>query len=253
MQESALATLAFGFMLVIARVGSALLAGPGFGESDVPAQIRAALAVVLAILVYPALQTRLPPMPADFGALAVLLGLEILVGLWMGLITRVMVGALAMAGNVLSLTIGLSNVLQIDPTTGGQVAALQRMMTLAGVALFFASNLYLYPLQAIVGSYDLIAPGSSFDTGGAAELVLKAATGSFALAIRLAAPLLITSMVWQAALGFLSRLVPHIQVHLVSAPAQILGGMALLAAALTTVFAIWSTVMADQLAALPGL
>jgi flagellar biosynthetic protein FliR len=249
----ALVAMAFGFMLVIARVGSALLAGPGLGENEVPATIRIGLAAVLAILVFPALQHRLPAMPGAFGPLVALLGIEILIGLWLGLITRVMVAALAMAGNLLSLTIGLSNVLQIDPGSGTQVPALQRMLTLAAVALFFVGGLYLYPLQAIVGSYDLIAPGGSFDTGGAAELVVKAATGSFSLAIRLAAPLLITSMVWHAALGFLSRLVPHIHVHQVSAPAQILGGMALLAAGIATVFAVWSQVMADQMSGLPGL
>jgi flagellar biosynthetic protein FliR len=250
---ASLAALAFGFMLVIARVGSALLAGPGLGENDVPATIRIGLAVALAILVFPALQDRLPPMPAAFGPFAALVGMEILIGLWMGLITRLIVGALATAGNVLSLTVGLSNVLQMDPGSAAQVPALQSMLSLAAVALFFAGGLYLYPLQAIVGSYDLIAPGGAFDTGGAAELVVKAATASFSLSIRLAAPLLITSMVWHAALGFLSRLVPHIHVHQVSAPAQILGGMAMLAAGLATIFAIWSRVMAEQLSGLPGL
>ena len=250
---AALPGLAFGFMLVIARVGSALLAGPGFGENDVPATIRMALAVVLAILVYPALGARLPGIPPSFGGLAALLGVEILVGVWLGLITRLMVAALAMAGGLLSLTIGLSSVLQIDPAGGGQVAALQRMMSMAAVALFFAANLYLYPLQAILGSYDVIAPGAAIESGDMVELVVRAVSGSFSLALQLAAPFIILSLVWQAAIGFLSRLVPHIQVHLVSAPAQILGGMAVLAVAVSTLFATWSTNLLNQFATLPGL
>jgi flagellar biosynthetic protein FliR len=250
---AALPTLAFGFMLVIARAGSALLAGPGFGENDVPPPIRVALAVVLAGLVFPVLQTRLPGIPTDFIGLGALLGVEILVGLWMGLLARLMVGALSMAGGILSLTIGLSNVLQIDPTVGGQTSSLQRLMSLAALAMFFASNLYLYPLQAIIGSYDVIAPGAALDAGGAADLVIRVVGASFGLALRLAAPFIVTSIVWQAGLGFLSRLVPHIQVHLVSAPAQILGGLALLAVAFTTLFAAFSNTVTSQMSTLPGM
>ena len=249
----ALPTLAFGFMLVIARAGSALLAGPGFGENDVPQSIRLALAVVLAILMFPVVQPRLPGLPTAFASLAALLGLEIMIGLWMGLLARLMVSALSMAGSLLSLTIGLSNVLQLDPSVGGQTSSLQRLMSLAAVALFFATNLYLYPLQAIIGSYDVIAPGAALDSGGAVDLVVHAVGSSFGLALRLAAPFIVTSIVWQAGLGFLSRLVPNIQVHLVSAPAQILGGLALLAAALTTMFSTFGVSMTSQMSALPGM
>ena len=60
---------------------------------------------------------------------------------------------------------------------------------------------------------------------------MRAVADSFGLALRLAAPFVITCLVWQVALGFVSRLVPTIQAHIVSVPAQILGGLALLAAA----------------------
>ena len=161
--------------------------------------------------------------------------------------------ALAMAGSIVSLMVGLSSVLQIDPSIGGQVTALQRLLGLAAVTLLFASGLYAIPVQAIVGSYDAIPPGSVFDAGGAAQTATRIVGQSFGLALRLAAPFVITCVVWQSALGFVSRLVPNIQVHIVSAPGQILGGLILLAAAITTMFSVWSAGMLQAFSSLPGL
>ncbi len=245
--------MGFGFILVVARVGTAVLTGPGLGENEIPASVRAALAAVLACLVYPALQGILPPVPRETVQLAGLIVMEIVVGAWLGFTARVTVMAMAMAGNVVSLMIGLSSVLQIDPSVGAQVSALQRMLGLAAVAMLFASGLYVLPIQAIVGSYDLLPPGGAFDAGGAAQTVARAVSESFGMAVRLAAPFIITCLVWQAAMGFVSRLVPSIQVHVVSAPAQILGGLALLVAAVTLMFDTWLDGTRQAFSALPGL
>jgi flagellar biosynthetic protein FliR len=248
-----LPTLGFGFILVVARVGTALLTGPGLGENDIPATIRIALAVVLSVLVFPLLRDRLPAVPDAVPGLIGLLVLEIIVGAWLGFLTRVWVMALAIAGDIISLMVGLSSVLQIDPSIGIQVPALQRLMALAAIALLFVSGLYLLPIQAVVGSYDVIAPGSAFDAGGAAQMAIRAVAGSFSLALRLAAPFVITCIVWQAALGFVSRLVPNIHVHVISAPAQILSGLALLSVAIAVLFATWSAEMRQAFLSLPGL
>lgn len=243
----------FGLMLVIARVGTTLLTGPGLGEAEIPPTIRIALAAVLAALVYPVLRTRLPPLPDTVIGLAGLISVEIVVGAWLGLMTRVLVMALSMAGGIISYMIGLTSVLQIDPSLGSQVPALERTLGLAAIALLFVSGLYVLPVRAVIGSYQVVPPGGGFDAGGAAQLVTRAVADSFALALRLAAPFVIICVVWQAALAFVSRLVPNIQVHLVSQPAQILGGLVLLAAAVAMMLNTWSAGMLQAFSDLPGL
>jgi flagellar biosynthetic protein FliR len=248
-----LPTLAFGFMLVVARVGSALLTGPGFGEADVPPSIRLGLALLLAILLYPLVQARLPVEPANVGTLLLLVAFEVMIGAWLGFVARVIVMALAIAGGLVSLMAGLSSVLQLDPAFGAQTTALQRMMNLASIALFFASGLYLYPLHAIIGSYDLIPPRSGLDGAGAMQVVITAVSGCFRLAILLAAPFIVTSLLWQSAIGLLGRLVPTIHVHLVTPPAQIMGGVALLALGLGLIIVTWIGSVRSALSLLPGL
>lgn len=248
-----LPTQGFGFMLVVARVGTTLLLGPALGEAEIPPTVRVALAVLLAALVYPLLRQALPGLPDTTAGLVGLIGLEIVVGAWIGFMARVLVMALAIAGGFMSLMVGLSSVLQIDPELGQQVPALQRMMGLAAVALLFTSGLYLLPIQAILGSYDAVPPGTAFDAGGAARLVTGAVSESFALALRLAAPFVVTGMVWQAAMGLVSRLIPNIQVHVLSVPAQIVSGLLLLAGASSILFAHWSAGTLKAFSSLPGL
>jgi flagellar biosynthetic protein FliR len=245
--------MTFAFILVLARTGSALLIGPVLGDAEIPPTVRIALAVLISALVYPMLRVHLPALPSEVPALISLIGVEIAVGAWLGFMTTVLVGALSLAGGIISFMVGLTSVLQIDPDLGTQVPALQRMLALAALALLFASGLYLLPLQAVIGSYEVIPPGGGFDTGGAAQLVTHAVSDSFGLALRLAAPFVITCMIWQTVLGFISRMVPHIQVHVVSAPAQIVGGLALLSVSIMILFATWETGMQKALSALPGL
>lgn len=243
----------FGFMLVLARVGTTLLTGPGLGDAEIPPPVRIAMAAVLAMLVFPVMRGSLPAPPETVARLVGLIGLEVLVGAWMGFMTRVLVMAMAIAGSIMSLMIGLSSVLQIDPSLGIQVTALQRLFSLASVVLVLASGLYILPIQAIIGSYELIPPGSTFDAGGAAQLVTRVIAESFGLALRLSAPFVVTAMVWQAAMGLVSRLVPNMQVHVISAPAQILSGLVLLSVAMVTIFANWSSGVLKAFSALPGL
>jgi flagellar biosynthetic protein FliR len=245
--------LAFGLILVIARVGTAMLAGPGLGESEIPATVRAALAGLVALLVLPLLRTQLPPVPTTVAGLVGMLALEIVIGAWLGFITRVLVLALSIAADIISYMVGWSNVLQLDPSLGAQVPAVQRMFSLAAVALLFTTGLYLLPLRAIIGSYALIPVGSGFDSGGAAQLLIRALGESFGLALRLAAPFIITALVWHAGMGFVARLEQSIPVQMVAAPAQILAGIVLLLATIAILFSSWSAAMLQSFSVLPGL
>ena len=53
---------------------------------------------------------------------------------------RLIVLALSVSGSVISLMVGLSSVLQIDPSLGTQVPALQRLLGLAAVVLLLSTR-----------------------------------------------------------------------------------------------------------------
>lgn len=250
---AALPALAFQAVLVLARFGAAAMVLPGIGEQEVPTTIRLGLALALVAVLLPVVAPGLPPSPATIGETLRLLLVETAVGLWIGGLARAATFALIMAGQATAAMLGLASVLVPDPQLGASGTALGRLFGLAGVVLMLASGLYALPLRALAESYAVLPAGGAFPAGDAAEALALAAAGSLALALRLAAPFVLGAVVFNLALGLLSRLAPQVQVYFVAIPGQILAGLALLALLLPTMLALWTETAAEGFAALPGL
>jgi len=250
---AALPGWANAFLLVLARVSAAVMLLPPFGEAEVPAPVRAALAVALTLVMLPVVAPLLPPMPA--AGLGVLMAVvaEVIAGLWLGWLARLLVLALPMAAQLVAGVIGLANVLQPDAQLGPQSSALARLFALAAPVAIMAAGLHALPLAALEGSYHVLPPGLRLPPGDAAQAVVVAVGGSFALALRLAAPFVLAAIVWNLALGLLSRLVPQLQIYFAAMPGQIAGGLLLLGLLASAVMTAWLTELGIGFAALPGL
>lgn len=245
--------LVFHAMLVVARIGAAVMLLPGLGAAEVPATIRLALALGLSALVLPLAQPGLPPMTEEVPALLRLLAIETVIGLWLGTLARLLELALSQAGQVMALMVGLASPLQGDAAFGAQGTVLSRFFGLAAAVLVLSTGLYALPLRALAESYAVLPAGDDLPMPAQAASLARAVADSLSLALRLAAPLVLANIVGQFALGLLSRLAPQVQVFTLSAPGQILGGLLLLAMLLPALLGAWLAAMRDGLSALPGL
>ena len=244
--------LAFGAVLVLCRVSAAVMVLPGFGEAEIPMVVRAGLAVGITLLIFPGLQPILPR-AGDAGLRdLVLVGSELGVGVLLGWLARLMTLSLPIAGQIISTLIGLSSVLQPDPELGSQTTGVSRVLALAVPVLVLSSGLYALPLGALAGSYRVMPPGALFSAGDAAQSVAIATEGCFALALRLAAPLILAGFVWEVMLGLLAKLVPSLQVYSLSLPGQVLGGLLLLALLIAPMLTVWMEAVGSSFAGLPG-
>jgi flagellar biosynthetic protein FliR len=248
-----LPALAFAFVLVLARAGAACMLIPGIGEAELPATIRAGFALALTTALLPVLLPQMPALPADIWRGLSMLAAELAAGLFLGWIARLLVLALTMAGQIAAIVAGQASVLQPDAVLGPQGAALGRLLRLAAPVLLLASGLYALPLEALAGSYRVLPAGVLLPAADTAQAAVAAAGACFALAVRLAAPFIIAGIVWNAALAVLGRLAPQLQVYFLAAPAQLLGGLALLGALGAALLAAWQRDAAAALAALPGM
>jgi len=248
-----LPTWAFAFVLVIARIGSAMALLPGLGEAEPPAMLRVGLALAVTALLLPGIAPSIPPVPEAGAQAAFMIAAEVVTGLWIGWLARLLVLALPVAGQFIAYMLGIANVLQPDPELGGQATPIARLFAVAAPLAVLATGLYALPLAALAGSYRLIPPGTLLPAADTAETAAHAAAAAFALAVRLASPFLLVSIVWHAATGLLARLVPRLQVYFVVMPAQILGGIALLAVLATALLTAWQGSVRSSFAGLPGL
>ncbi|MEA2927883.1 MAG: flagellar biosynthesis protein FliR [Hyphomicrobiales bacterium] len=225
---SFLPAYAAAFVLLFARVGTMVMLLPGLGEMSVPVRMRLVIALLLAAVLFPlhraayAIDLRAP------GPVLISLGQELLIGLVLGLTARLTISALQVAGSVVAQQLGLGFVTTVDPTQGQQGIILGNFLTILGITLIFATDLHHMVIAALHDSYRLFRPGEVPVAGDVAMLVTRIIGGAFRVGIQLAAPFLVFGLVFNLALGVLSRLMPQMQVFFVGVPLSILIGFLIL-------------------------
>lgn len=245
MNPDALPQEATAFLILFARIGAVLMLLPVFSEDAVPGRIRLLIALGLTAGLWGLLGTRTMPAAADGAALPFVLVTELLIGLGMGLLVKMMFQAIAIAGAIVSLQVGLSSAVIFDPSQGGAAPLLSKFVSVTAAVVCMAFAVHHLWIAAIVRSYTIFPVGVLPPAGDFATVALHTATGAMALGVSLAAPLLVYGIVFNVALGLAARLAPAIQVFFVAQPLNLLLGLALFATVLGTMMTGFATAMAS--------
>jgi flagellar biosynthetic protein FliR len=248
-----LPALTFGFLLVACRIGAAVIALPAFGEAEVPVTVKAGIALSFSAVLWPIVSPGLPPPPIDAAKAVLLVITECLVGLWLGALARMVVLVLPLAAQFVGFLLGLSSAVLFDPAFGATGTALSRLLGLGAIVLLFATGLHALPLAALVGSYAVIPAGAPFPAEAAAEAAVRMLAATFGLAFQLSGPFVLAGIVFQLALGVMSRIVPQMQVYFVAMPVQIVGGLALMALLAGGLLGAWVEGARALFSSMPGL
>ena len=228
----------FQFLMVFARLGSAVALLPGFGEAYVPVRVRLAFALLFSLALMPMLADRVPVLPAALDRFVMDLVGEIGIGLFFGTLCRIILLAVLSAGNIIALQTGIANALSVDPSTAQQAAVSGNFLMAVTLVLIFSTGLDHTTLKALVGTYAVMPPGQLPPIGDIANFDSRIVADSFTLALQMSAPFLVYGLVFTAAMGVLARLMPTLQIFFVATPAQLLVGLALLAVTLSSLM-IW--------------
>jgi flagellar biosynthetic protein FliR len=211
----------FAVFLVFVRIAAALMLMPGFGEAYVSVQVRLAASAVLTIAISPLVIGTLPVLPATPLELLLLVLGELVVGVLIGAVARLMMSALHVAGTVIAFQSSLGFAMFIDPTQGIQAALIATFLTLLGLVLIFATGLHMLMIRALADSYTLFTPGQLPPVGDFAALAVRYVSSSFRIGIQIAAPFIVYGLVFYIGLGILARLLPQIQIFFIAIPLQI--------------------------------
>ncbi len=242
----------FAVMLIFARIGSALMLLPGFGEFYVMQRYRLLLALFLSALLTPVLAPVLPPLPTGVGALVATVGSEVAIGLFLGSIARILLSALDIAGTVASLQLGLSAAQIFNPQMAQQGTLPSVFYSILGVLLIFVTDLHHLLLRAMVDSYGVFTPGVLPPLGDFSDMATRGVAAAFRLGMEMAAPFVLLGTLFFVAIGLVSRLVPQLQILFVTQPLQIVGGLLAFAFVLTAGMEWFLESFAQQFAALTG-
>lgn len=231
-QTTLLVTLAVFF-----RVGGAMALLPAFGERSVPERVRLILAIAFTIVVAPSVAPMVTPVVEKMSGLPLWLGGEILAGLAIGIVIRLFVHVLQIAGTIAAQSTSLAQIF------GGQTVdpqpAIGHVLLVGGLALAVMLGLHVRLAELLIISFDILPPAKYLDAAVLTEWGVNRIAKAFALAFTLAAPFLIVSLIYNVALGVINRAMPQLMVAFVGAPAITAGGLILLAITAPILLEVW--------------
>jgi flagellar biosynthetic protein FliR len=224
MLEQLLPAQAFSVFLVFARIGSAFSVLPGFSEAFIAMRFRLMLAGATCLIVAPVVAPGLPQAPDSPLALLVLLGGEVMIGLFLGMTARLALAAVQTAGMIIGLQTSLSNAFAYDPTTAQQNAVVGAWLSTIALVLIFVTNMHHLMLRGLVESYSVFRPTDLPPIGDLTDIIVRLVSSSFLLGIQIATPFMAFGFIFFLALGLIARLMPQVQIFFVAMPLQIVIG-----------------------------
>lgn len=228
----------FGALLLCGlRVGGLLMVAPVFSSRSVPVALRASLLFVLTLLMLPLTMSAHPEVP---GFTAAAVARELLIGFALGLGAAVFVGAAEVAGELLSVHIGLGGAAVLDPLTFESVPVLGPLAHLFAVVVLLSVNAHLVMLDALAGSLHALPLGAPVDVAGGLAAMVGIGSTLFVLGLRLAAPVVAVVLLANVALAVLNRAVPQLNALAVGFPLQIGVGLLALSASLPLLGALFT-------------
>lgn len=233
-------------VIVFLRVGALMALLPAFGEMMVPVRVKLAITVCFVMIVGPAVAPIVAPIGIQ-GSDLVAIGLtEVLVGLALGLALRLFIFALQIAGTVAAQSTSLSQIF------GGQAVdpqpAIGVILVIAGLALVTFFDFHTRVAMMLVSTYQMMPPGMIFPTGTMTDWAVNAIGQAFRLAVVLAMPFVLASLLYNLALGVINRAMPQLMVAFVGAPAITFGALFLLAMTAPFILSIWVSLLNERVA-----
>ncbi|MGB9619027.1 MAG: flagellar biosynthetic protein FliR, partial [Armatimonadota bacterium] len=195
------------FLLVLTRTAGIFTLMPTFGSAQIPVQARVITALALTLVFAP-----LALASADTGGLAIseasqmllLVAREALVGLAIGFITMLVFAAIQCAGDFIDLHAGFSFAAIVDPMYGTETAIAGRFHQLLAGALFFVTNAHHILLVGLAQSFQILPVGTIGLGIGSPDALLKMFAGLFAVAVKIAAPVVAAVFLADVALAVLA-------------------------------------------------
>jgi flagellar biosynthetic protein FliR len=206
------------------RIGACLMVAPVFGASFVPARVRLVLAGAIALAVAP----LLPPLPAvsPFSGQGLVITLQqVLIGVAIGFVLQIVFDALAMGGQLLANTMGLSFAFNVDPLRGTGAPVVGQFYTLIATLTFLALDGHLAIVQALVDGFTTLPVGiEGLGAEGYWQLV-NWGSALFRGALMVALPGLTALLIVNLAFGVVSRAAPSLNLFAIGFPVTLIGGL----------------------------
>ncbi|WP_081814705.1 flagellar biosynthetic protein FliR [Hyphomonas sp.] len=222
-------------MVIVARLSFIIFFMPGIGEQTIPVQMR--VMILLALSAMFSISGFVSPPPTEsFASYAGVLSTEVAIGFALGVVLRVTIWMLSIAGTVISQAIGLSQLLGVALEHEQQTMT-ANLLSMAGAALLLSADFHIKAIASLLRLYTDVPIGALEAMNQ--DMLVQAFLSAFGLAIMLAWPFVAVNLLYNICLGFINKALPSLMVAFVGAPLMIGAGIILLALSIMGMLVVW--------------
>ncbi len=210
----------FGFFLVV----------PVISGRNIPVMTRIGLAAAIGAIVFFSGNVTIPAYEPNLFGYAVVLMVEVIVGLIMGFVVFMMFSLFYFVGQLMDYQIGFSMVSVFDPVTQFQVPITGNLYYLLCTMMFVMTNGIEQLIQTVFYSYESLPLGQAqlLNNPNLPAVLMEMMVSFFVIGIKIALPMIATILVVDAALGILTKAVPQMNIFVVGMPLKLFIGLIVL-------------------------
>lgn len=215
------------FLLIFSRVASVLWLLPLFSSRAVSIPFKAGLSLLIAYLLYDSM-TGDRSFSSDPYFLSLFVMKEVFIGLAIGFSVKILFMAVSVAGEIISMQSGFSFARFMDPLSMTQVTVIMQFKNLLAMMLFLAMDAHHILIKALVSSFRDVPIGSVVIQGPFFQYLITSTGRVFATGFKIGAPIIVTLLFVELALGMLSKMIPQINIFIEGVPIKILATVVML-------------------------
>ncbi len=221
-------TLLATFIWPLSRILALIASAPILGNPGIPVRVKLGLAVMITFLVSPTLESvpQVPP-GSEIGLLIVIQ--QVIIGLTIGFVMRIVFVTVEMAGEIIGLQMGLGFATFFDPVSASQVPLIGRFLGVLASLAFIALDGHLIMIALISQSFTTLPISTSGINSPSLETLAFWGGEIFKFGLQLSLPVLTALLITNLALGVLTRAAPQLNIFAVGFPLTLSIGILVLA------------------------
>jgi len=222
------------FLLVFVRLTGIFVMSPLFGRRNIPAMSKIGFAFVMSILVVQGVKMPdLAPWNSLLGWI-ILLAKEFLTGLMLGFLAYAVFSSMYVAGQLIDMRIGFGMVNVFDPVSNVQIPITANFYIILITLFMLVTDGHHLMLISLSESFAKLPIGEVSFTAPLIDQMVRLMGTIFEIGFKIAAPITVSILVTDMALGIISKSVPQMNVFMLGMPVKILLGLLMIYITMTS-------------------
>ena len=205
---------------------------PAIGENYVSPRIRFFIAFFLSVILVNTMKEVLIDPPEHIWQMAFIITIEVITGVFIGSIAKLVMSALHTAGSIIATNTGLASANLFDPNQGMQGSIEGNFLHSIVLVLLVIMDIHHEIIIGLTRSYYLFPIGQMIFLSDKVMYYTQTFSQIFNIAVQLASAHIIAGFLLFAGSGILSRLMPSLHIFFLMIPIQIYLGFTILSSIL---------------------